>query len=71
MTGMFAKGGLREVTIEATVLGPCETCGKGAEFCECPDFHPCFIRPYGVVSRWHKNPLVRLWWRASDSLRRR
>lgn len=25
----------------------------------------------GVVSRWHKNPLVRLKWRALDLLKRR
>lgn len=25
----------------------------------------------GVVSRWHKNPLVRLKWRAADLLKRR
>lgn len=24
----------------------------------------------GVVSRWHKNPLVRLKWRAADLLKR-
>lgn len=25
----------------------------------------------GVLSRWHRNPLVRLWWRITDAFRRR
>jgi len=53
-----ARGGLREVTLEATVIGPCRHCGGGAEFW--PD-SPCvavggheaaYVRPLGVVARW-------------------
>ncbi len=40
---MDAKGGLREVTIEATVI---RADGK--------------VEELGVVSSWHKNPVVRL-----------
>lgn len=29
------------------------------------------IEDLGVVARWHKNPLVRLAWRVTDSLKRR
>ena len=25
----------------------------------------------GVLTRWHRNPLVRLWWRIQDAFRRR
>lgn len=65
---------VREVTIEATVLGPCRFCGVGAEHwpqhVEC-EHEPTFTRPLGMVSRWNKNPLVRLWWRCEDTLTRR
>ncbi len=72
-----ARGGLRQVTWEATVIGPCRHCGAGAEFW--PD-SPCvaaggheaaYVRPLGVVSRWHKRRLVRVWWAAQDRIRRR
>ena len=43
MGGIDAKGGLREVTIEATVI---RADGTREEL--------------GVVSSWHKNPLIRL-----------
>lgn len=29
------------------------------------------VEELGVISRWHKNPLVRLWWRVTDTLKRR
>jgi hypothetical protein len=69
MSTAVAKSGFREVQIEATVLGPCLHCGTGAEFWvekECSpgvEHEPTFTRPLGVVSRWHKSPFVRFWWR--------
>lgn len=73
-TMAVARGGLREATIEATVLGPCKHCGIGAEFWsahpDC-DHDPTFTRPLGTVSRWHKSSLVRLWWRIEDRFTRR
>ena len=64
MTGVFAKGGVREIEISAVVLGPCKKCRVGAEF-HPPDhaFNPTFRRDLGAVSRWHKNPFVRLMWK--------
>lgn len=50
MSDMGAKGGIREVTIEAVVI---RKDGSREEL--------------GVISSWHKNPLVRL----ARKLRRR
>lgn len=67
-----AKGGLREVRMEAVVLGPCLVCGVGAEFHgDDHQFSPSFTRDLGVVSKWHKNPLVRLVWRCKFNLKLR
>ena len=69
MSMTAAKGGVREVSIEATVLGPCKHCGQGAEWWdtkECDgehDHEPTFTRPLGTVARWHRSPAKRLWWR--------
>ncbi len=72
MSSVQAKGGVKEVRIEATVLGPCKHCGAGAE--HWPDLDGCqheptFVRELGTVSRWHKNPLVRAAWKAQDKLK--
>ena len=67
MTDLVGRSAVKQVTIEAVVLGPCSVCGVGAEFH--PDDHvfdPTFRRDLGTVSRWHKNPLIRLWWRVSS-----
>jgi hypothetical protein len=71
MTNIFGRGPVRAVTWEAEVLGPCRHCGVGAEFHgDAHSFDPAYRRPLGVVARWHKNPLVRLWWAVTDKLRR-
>ncbi len=64
MTGLDAKVPVKELVIEAVVLGPCKVCGVGAEFH--PDEHlfdPTFTRDLGVVSFWHRNPLKRAYWK--------
>lgn len=68
MTEAVGRGSVREVQIQATVLGPCRYCGVGVEFwsdSDCPH-EPTFTRELGIVSRWHKNPVVRLWWRLTQ-----
>lgn len=67
---MAAHGGFRKITMEAQILGPCRFCGLGAEFWtsrpDCPH-DPTFRRNLGVVGRWHKNPLVRAWYRLTKA----
>lgn len=76
MGNIFVRGPVREVRIEATVLGPCKHCATGAEWwpttaCTGQKHEPTFTRPLGAISRWHKNPLVRAWWKLGDTLRGR
>lgn len=72
---VVGKSGLRRVTWEATVLGPCAHCGTGAEqwdatACVADEHEPTFTRPLGVISRWHRNPIVRAWWAVTDTLKK-
>jgi len=72
VSSVQGKGNVREVRIEATVLGPCRFCGEGAEHWPAhPDceHEPTFRRELGTVSRWHKNPLVRAAWKLDDRRR--
>lgn len=66
MGSLAAKSGVREVKMELTVLGPCRYCNRGASEwpttrCTGPKHESTFTKPLGVVSSWHKNPLIRAW----------
>lgn len=75
MNSMMGKGEVREIVMEATVMGPCKHCGVAAEWwpdnpCSGAEHEATFTRPLGTIARWHKSAKVRAWWALQDKMKR-